>query len=39
MAKKVAATGVHTFGCAPKKLVTVIKRITKGQGIEELIVK
>ncbi|MCP4403848.1 MAG: VWA domain-containing protein [bacterium] len=35
MAKKVAASGVHTFGCTPKKLVTVIERIMKGQGGDE----
>lgn len=35
MAKKVAATGVHAFGCTPKKLVTIIERIMKGQRIKE----
>lgn len=36
MAKKTTASGVYTFGCTPRKLVTVIERIMKGQSIEEL---
>jgi uncharacterized protein with von Willebrand factor type A (vWA) domain len=37
MAKKVTALGVYTFGCTPKKLITVIERILKGQAIEEVV--
>lgn len=37
MARKVAALGVYTFGCTPKKLITIIERIMKGQGIDELV--
>ncbi len=37
MAKKVAALGVHTFGCTPKKLITIIERIMKGQAIDGIV--
>lgn len=33
MAKKVAALGVHTFGCTPKKLIVILEHIIKGQEI------
>lgn len=36
LARKVAALGVSTFGCTPKKLVTILERIIKGQSIDEL---
>ena len=39
MAKKVTALGVYTFGCTPKKLITVIERIMKGQKIDELVTR
>jgi hypothetical protein len=35
MAKKVAAMGVHTFGCTPQKLITILEHIIKGQEIGE----
>jgi hypothetical protein len=37
MAKQVAKLGIYTFGCTPKKLITVIERIMKGQTIDELV--
>lgn len=37
MAKKLRASGVHTFGCTPKKLITIIERIMKDQSIDEVI--